>query len=122
MGLNNLGELPTASTLNSLNQGRKRVPASMHSFAVRIPPYSKAVPESELTFGNRSCKQSLSHNLPASSIDDQSLFGSIQPKTEEQKIMAAIEDVEKYAKVVQEQGANRRTARLMEISNTPRTL
>jgi len=46
----------------------------------------------------------------------------MQPKTEEQKIMAAIEDVEKYAKVVQEQGANRRTARLMEISNTPRTL
>jgi hypothetical protein len=122
MGLNNLGELPTTSTLNSLNQGRRRVQASKHSFAVRIPPYTKAVPESELTFGNRSCKQSLSHNLPASSIDDQSLFGSIQSRTEEQKIIAAIEDVEKYAKVVQEQGANRRTARLMEISNTPRTL
>ena len=80
---------------------------------VRVPPSS--IDKSEITFGKS--HRSMSPIIEASSFDEQSQNAiTKRRRTEDEKLIAAIEGIEAYAKS-QEQGPNKRVAKLMEAAN-----
>jgi hypothetical protein len=63
---------------------------------LRIPPSSIEVSKSDMTFGKS--RKSMSPIIEASSIDEQSQNDNRRRRTEDEKLIAAIEGIEAYAR------------------------